>query len=386
MHQFRLPSWREYYNPLRGLTLARLRAMEDAADRGQWADLQWFWHHMEQTDVTVQSAIARRLAFLDTLDWEIQAVEGADPALAAEQMDLLTFAYNRIENFADATRFLAGAIFRGYGHLDKIAAPDDERLLSRLEPIPQYYWANPHGGPWQLNPDTQPHIENGIPIDPATFIAAEMPPANRAIGRHFFAKTLALADWDQALELGAIQNIFFIGPPGATADKEAEYRAIAERMASNGRGYLPNGADVKIVDPANRGRLPYVERVDYCDRQIVMSATGGLLTMLAESGSGTLAGGAHSESLLALSRSDAGRLSEIYQRQLDALWLGAFFPGQPVAAYFQFAIPQTESTAALLEAAANLNWAGYRVDRAQLEEKTGLRLIDIAPPAQGAPQ
>ena len=142
MHQFRLPSWREYYNPLRGLTLARLRAMpafarrlrrvfermrrnSSASGRSPKGEGGWFWHaprlrqgaspgKMAQTDVTVQGAIARRLAFVETLGWEIQTVEGADPALAAEQKDLLTFAYNRIENFADATRFLAGANWAGY--------------------------------------------------------------------------------------------------------------------------------------------------------------------------------------------------------------------------------------------------------------------------------
>ncbi len=384
MHQLVLPTWREYYNPLRGLNMGRIRAMEDAADRGQWADLQWLWHHMEQTDVTVQSALARRLAFLDALAWEVHPIDGADPQLAAEQVELLTCAYNRIENLADATRDLASAIFRGFAHLDKIPDPADSRLVRRLDHIPQYYWINPRGGPWRLNPETASDERTGVAVDPSTYVVAEMPAANRAIGRHFFSKTLALADWDTALEVGSLQNIFFIGPPGATAEQNTEYATIAREMVSNGRGYLPNGSDVKMLDPAARQRLPFCERIEYSDKQIVMAATGGLLTMLAESGTGTLAGGAHSESLLALSRSDANRLSEVYQRNLDAQWLHAFFPDQPVAAYFEFALPQQENTPALLEAVANLSWAGYRVEREQLEEKTGLRLLEIPQPPPGA--
>jgi phage gp29-like protein len=133
------------------------------------------------------------------------------------------------------------------------------------------------------------------------------------------------------------------------------------------------------VDLASRpgNTPPYQARIDYCDRQIVLAATGGLLTMLAESGTGTLAGGAHSAGLLQLARSDAGRLSEVFQQSLDAPLLAAAFPGWPSAAFFQFDVPQTEDTTALLEAAANLNWAGYRVDQKQLEEKTGLKLIPI---------
>lgn len=113
----RLPRWREYYNPLHGLTMARLVAMEDAADRGQHADVQpgtpkpegakaagslpatrlrlsYAGASMETADVTVQAAIARRLSFLDTLAWEVRTTEGADPALAQEQAELLRYAYN----------------------------------------------------------------------------------------------------------------------------------------------------------------------------------------------------------------------------------------------------------------------------------------------------
>ena len=68
---------RDWYNPLKGLAMSRIVAYEDAAERGQYADLEWLWRLMEQTDVTVQAAIARRLSFIDSIDWEIRANEGA---------------------------------------------------------------------------------------------------------------------------------------------------------------------------------------------------------------------------------------------------------------------------------------------------------------------
>jgi hypothetical protein len=39
--------------------MQRIVAMEDTAERGQFADLQWFWHYMERTDVTARVARAR---------------------------------------------------------------------------------------------------------------------------------------------------------------------------------------------------------------------------------------------------------------------------------------------------------------------------------------
>jgi phage gp29-like protein len=59
--------------------MSRIVSMEDAAARGDAADLQWFWHHMMQTDVTVASAVAKRLSHIDSLDWEIRLIENADP-------------------------------------------------------------------------------------------------------------------------------------------------------------------------------------------------------------------------------------------------------------------------------------------------------------------
>ena len=374
-------TWRDWYNPLKGLSVARIVAMEDAADRGQHADLQWFWRHMELVDVTIQAAMARRLAFIDTVDWQVRAVDGADPVLAQEQAALLTYAYNRIANLKEATRFLGTALFRGFAHVEKLRSGYGE-LIAKLDPIDPWYWTREgREGHWRFNPESKSHNTKGEIVDTTRLVVVESTPIHRAIGRHFFAKMLAFADWDQALELGANQSIFFVGPPGVSPEKELEYRNIAEQMASNGRGYLPNGADVKVVDTAARSRLPYFDRVRYCDEQIVMAATGGLLTMLTQSGSGTLAGGAHSDTLLSLAQSDAAMLSEAFQRQVDRELLSAFFPRQPHVAYFAFEVPQRTDNASLLESVANLSWAGYGVEKAWLEEKTGMKLIERPLPA-----
>ena len=376
-------SSREFYNPIRGLSLSRLVALEDQAERGQHADLQWFYYHMEKADVTILAAMARRLAFIDALDWEIKQVENADPVLAQEQAGVLRYAYDRIANLKEATRFLAGALFRGFAHLEKIYTGWG-RYVSRRELREQWYWIKKlPGGEWAFNPESKSVDQQGLPVDRRDFCVLEASPIHRAIGRHFFSKTLAFADWDTALENSANQSIFIIGPQGATEEKEREYQAVAVKMTSDGRGYLPYGADVKTVDLFARTRLPFFERVEYCDKQIVLAATGGLLTMLTESGSGTLAGGAHSESLLGLARSDAARLSEVFQRDLDKAILQAEFPHQPHAAYFQFDVPTQEDSATFLQSISGLSWMGYRVEQKQLEEKSGLKL-ELIPTPGGA--
>ena len=146
---------RDAYNPIRWLTMTRLVGMEDSADRGQPGDLQWFYHHMERSDVTIQAAVARRLAFLDSVDWEIRQVENADPALAAEQADFLRYAYDRIANFKEAARNLARSLFCGVCHLEK-SYTGYGNLVNRLELIEPWYWVRPPKYPdWRFNPDAR---------------------------------------------------------------------------------------------------------------------------------------------------------------------------------------------------------------------------------------
>ena len=121
-------TWRDFYNPIRGLSMARLVAMEDSAERGQHADLQWFYYHMERSDVTIMSAVARRLAFTTALDWDIHTVGTADPGLAKEQAEFLRNAYERIGNFKEATSFLAHGLFLGFAHLHKVYRPFSSKV------------------------------------------------------------------------------------------------------------------------------------------------------------------------------------------------------------------------------------------------------------------
>lgn len=73
-------------------------------------------------------------------------------------------------------------------------------------------------------------------------------------------------------------------------DRPAEGRQVCSRTGSRGP---QTGPQRRPTRTAQRTRMPFQERIEYCDKQIVMAAMGGLLTMLAESSTGTLAGNAH---------------------------------------------------------------------------------------------
>ncbi len=375
--------WRDAYNPLRGMNLPRLVSLLESGERGQYADLQWFYHYMERSDAMVFAVMQRRRAALLTCDWDIRQVSGVrckvsgagqaiDQGLADEQAAFLREAYDRIENLRDAVGFIFSAFFRGFGHLEKHFDPAG--MITRLEAVEQWFWVR-EGlfGTWEYNQNAVSGRWRGVPVDPDCFIVFETVALNRILSIPYLRKNLCEKDWDGFLEVYGVPSVFLVGPPNTTETKEVEYQKIAEEIISDGRGFLPYGSDVKYVNGGGN-RPPFLERIEYLDRQITLAGTSGLLTMLAQSGSGTLAGGAHSETFMQIARSDAAMLSEVFQRQFDVPLLREFFPGEPIVAYFEFAPPAGSEVSRVVQDAAVLAKAGLQVDPKELSERTGYAL------------
>lgn len=423
-------SWRDQYNPLRGMGLPRLLGLLDAGERGQYADLQWFYHFMERSDAMVFSVLQRRRAALLSCDWDIREVSGygsegvsereriqtakdakyakgdfeqkvakeakgeesnreirqtrekGDRVLAEEQVAMLREAYDRVENLRDAVSFLFSGFFRGFAHLEKHYSASG--LIERLEPVEQWFWVRDGMyGEWEYNQNAVSGRFRGMPIDPVDFVILDTIALNRLLSMLYLGRTLAMKDWDSFLEVYGIPSVFLVGPPNTPDSKAEEYQTIAEQLISDGRGYLPNGSDIKYVNGGGN-RPPFQDRIEYIDRQITLVATGGLLTMLTEAGSGTLAGGAHMETFMQIARGDALAVSEVLQEHFDAPLLAEFFPGQPVLAYFEFAPSPSVQSSRVVEDAGKLAKAGYRIDPDELSEKTGYRLVEGAGCSSGA--
>ncbi len=301
-----------------------------------------------------------------------------DQVLGEEQAAFLREAYDRVENFRDAVSFLFSGFFRGFAHLEKHFAPSG--MVTRLEPVEQWFWVR-EGlfGAWEYNQDARSGQARGAPVDFENFLVFESVPLNRMLAVLYLRKNLSQKDWDSFLEVYGIPSIFLVGPPNTPETKEAEYQKIAQEIMSDGRGYLPNGSDVKFVNGGG-SKPPFLEHIDYIDRQITLAATGGLLTMLAESGSDTLAGNAHSDTFLQIARGDAALLSGLFQEQFDTPLLHQYFPGQPILAYFEFAPPAADEVSRVVKDAVELAKAGYRMDAGELGEKTGYKLDRVSDP------
>jgi phage gp29-like protein len=365
--------WRDAYNPLRGLNLSRLVSLQEAGERGQYADLQWLYYYMERSDAMILSVIQRRRAALLSLDWDIRIVSQAqDNPVAQEQADFLRLVYDNIDNFREAISFLFSAFFRGFAHLEKHWAANG--LIERLEPVEQWFWLRDGlFGDWEYNAGANPGTLRGQAIESEDFIVFESAALDRMLSVLYLRKNLSQRDWDSYLAVYGIPSIFLVGPPNVPDDKQKEYQAIAEQILSDGRGFLPHDSDIKFVNGGG-GSPPFHDQIKYIDQQVTIAATGGLLTMLAESGSGTLAGGAHQDTFLQIAKADAVTLAGVLQNAIDVPLLKEHFPDQPIMAYFEFSPNLTQETRQVVQDALLLKAAGLEVKPEEISEKTGYSL------------
>lgn len=381
--------WRENYNPLRALTLARVVSLLETEDRGDLAELQWLYRAVERADADLLALVQRRQAALLELDWNINVVAkdkrsaAFDESLAKAQAATLRDAYERIGNLYEAVAHLALATFRGYAHCELWR--DARGEIVRLEPVAQWNVVRDGlNGPWRYNPEARAtgfaSLSPDLDMAPEAFLIVEHPrPVDRLGVLKFVRSSLAEKDWDAWIEIYGIPGGVIIGPPNVPVDKEAQYEAAARDVAEGGSGYLPHGADYKTND-GPRNSSPFKERLDHLSEKLVLAGTGGMLTMLTgHTGLGKGPSEEHADVFKSIARGEARRLSEAFQRRVDADVLGRAFPGKPALAYFELASNEERDVQDIVLQALQLRQAGYGMDVADLGERTGYKLV-AAPP------
>ena len=368
--------WRDSYNPLRGLTISRSVSLLEEGERGAFAGLQWLYRYVEMQDATLGALVERRTSAVQKMGWDVKIPEGltgADLALAERQAEVLKGTYNGIGNLKAAIEFLCMASFRGFSHLEVVR---EDGVITELAPVEQWYWVREGlNGAWLYNGESKLGTTQGEDISERDFVIREVArPINRVALIGFVRKSMSQKDWDGFIETFGIPAVFIIAPPDISEGDEEKYQAVADGIVSDAKGVLPSGSDVKTVDNGARGVNPFLEHIKYQDEQLVLRGTGGKLTMLAESGSGTLAGEAHKGSFDEIAEAEAVEISEFLQCSVDELVLEENFPGQARHAYFCIAANEETDSGAVVEDVVNLEKAGYRVKRDQVSEKTGYEL------------
>ncbi len=392
--------WRDLFNPLRGLTMSRAVNYLEEGERGAYADLQWLYRFIEKRNATLRGGKRSLLSAVSEMDWEIKTVEekrlpkGYTQAQAEAQATALRSAYDAISNLTEAIEFLGLAEFRGFAHLEMIegnvpAWLDGKPGIVELRPVQQWYWCRDGlNGAWAYNSGARSGSVKGEPVDMSRFIVREIDdPINEIALIAFVRLQMGRKDEDGFIESFGVPSIFAVMPQNVPAGQETAYQDLAEEVISNSRGALPYGSDIKTVDAGARGVAPFRSYQEALEKEIVMAITSGALTMLAESGSGTLAGGAHSETFMRVARALARRITAALQAQFDKKILAAQFLGQPALAYFEILANEEVDTGEIIKDVAGLKDAGFDVDPSQVEERTSYKVTrsPVQTPGKGIP-
>lgn len=383
--------WRDGLNPLRALGIRRVVTLLEAGERGEFADLQWTNRTVEKRFPVLRGLVTRRAAALLKLDWDIRVsseIPKGMESLAEEQRLALREAYDRVSNMRDAIRALARAEFRGFAHLQKHR--DASGAVTELHWLPQWNWVRDgQFGDWAWNPEArstsfsafgQDQLIGSEALPRADFVIRECEsPIDEIALIAFVNSAMARKDWAAFVEIFGLPGSVVILPPEVPAGREEEYGASATAVAEGASGALPHGSDVKFPASGVRGASPFKEFLEWEEKDVVLAGTGGKLTMLTESGSGTLAGGAHQDTFDDIAAGEADEISECLQTDFDGPILDQAFPGRPRLAYFELAAGTDHDASQVVERVLKLSQAGFQADAEEVSEKTGLKLSSAAP-------
>lgn len=394
--------WRSGYNALRGLGICRAVTLLDSYDRGDMAEVQWTYRLIERRNATLRALIYHRSSALLKMDTRVQVTEelpaGLSAAQAEAQAQTLREFFGRIDNLQQAIREIALAEFRGFAMLQ--VQPEEGKVSEAmwsgtgrliLRPIHQWHWVRDgYSGAWYYNQDAVSRAAEAMrPEDRADLAGwgliyreCERPVNEIALIAHV-RMSLAEKDWTAITEIFGVPNGVVIMPPGVPAGQEITYETAALAIASGGTGALPYGSEWH-PNTGPGADMPAPEFLKYLQEQIVFAGTGSLLTMLVQSGSGTLAGQAHMDTFRALARAESTEITDVINRYLVRQVLARAHPGQPQGAYWTMVERDERDASAIAEQAAKLKQIGYLVDMEELERRIGMKLIQQQDAARAA--
>ena len=380
--------WLESFNPIRHLTIQRAQMIFDAARRGNDVRLQWIYANIEQCDPTLMICSERRAGALVDLDFTVRMKPATrtaryDEGLAKEQAAFLEAVYGEAESRGlwQAVEHLSSAFFRGHAHV----APRwslDGLGIQGFECLDAWNVCREVStGRWHWNPSASETLDFGTleVIPPGELITLVR-------SRHvdypamaiYLRSALGERAWGKFLERYGVPPVIITMPPEMDPARVAEYCAAAEKVADGGTGALPHGSQVTYATEA-RGTNPFKEFLSHQQELVVLMATGGLFTSLTgATGIGQGATGAHEKTWRMIVRRDAGLIAAEINRTVTSALLKRAFPGKAHLAGFDFETEPKPSAAEIFDLAGKAVVAGYKVEKAELEERTGYRLIEVS--------
>ena len=179
-----------------------------------------------------------------------------------------------------------------------------------------------------------------------------------------------------ATRQGHTPPAFFVLPPDCSEELRQEYIKMSAMCYSAATGVIDHDSDIKSIPISQTSVDLFDRRYKVATEEIAMLTTAGKLTVMTESGSGTLAGGAQADGFADWAAGEAGDIASVLTAQLVYRVLDEYHPGQPHLVDFSLSCVDKTTPDKEIANAAALRAAGYDIDDAEVSERTGCRLAD----------
>ena len=368
-------AWLERVNPLQGLTIAQAKSIFDVARAHGSPLLQKIYEEIELIDPVLMTCVERRQSALAGLGWcAVANASAADQDKAEEQRKALEDFANGIENLDDAIEHLDLAFFRGYSVVQPIWENDAPKV-HRVVLLNSWNFLRGDDGRLMWNPECtlDPNGCEEITADARTVQIVRRRAIDWPALSIYIRKYVGERDWGRFLERYGIPPVDVIMAPNATDEDRDKYTACAEAAKNGCTVAYPAGTEISRAE-GSRGQDPFTAFIEHQEKLIVLMATGGTLTSLAQADTGSLAGGAQMDVWEQIVQRDGVVISAALNRDLFVPFLRERFPGEPIMAHFEIGKEDEPSATEAAELADKLKTAGWRVDQSQLEEQTGFKL------------
>lgn len=377
-------SWLDTVNPIRGLSISAAKSIFDSARKNGSALLQKIYSEIEDCDPTLMTCVDRRAAAIAGIGWQVNArASEKDQGLADAQREAVDAFLSGIENFEDALEHLDLAFFRGFSHVQPVWEADN--TVRRINLLDSWnFLQEKHTGKWYYNPEASTDLTGCEEITPEARLVTltHRRPIDWPALIVYIRKALGEQDWGRYVERYGLPNFIATMHAGATDVQRDEYLKTAKAVREGQPAALPNGGSVTTVGTESRGQDPFSLFLEHQEKQIVLMATGGTLTSLAQADTGSLAGGAQMDVWRQIVARDVTVISSAINRALVRPFLEAAYPGKPIAADFKIEAVEKPGKKETADLAVALRNAGYTIDQGELEEAVGFKLEKTEMPSE----
>ena len=363
--------WLERSNPLAGLSIRAAQSVFDAARSGDTQRLHWIFQEIEASNPLLFTCIERRQSAIAGFQWKVSPLPSMEGMLADDQKDAVDTFIAGIGNFTEMLEHLDTAFFRGFALAQPVWETDGTVREVRLHNSWEFL---SHDGELYHNPECDGFSRSAVPCADAGLIGVQRRRAidYPALSIHI-RHAVSERDWGRFLERYALPKPAVTMAPNATNEQRADYLAAAKAVENGQVSVWPSGSSITDFAGGSRGTDPFNSFIEHQEKLIVLLATGGTLTSLAQADTGSLAGGAQMKVWQEIVRRDAGVLSQAVMRSLVRPFIERRF-GPTCAVEFSLDIPQKPSPQEAANVAATLRQAGWRVDQGELEKAVGFTL------------